>query len=191
MNYKNINDYELIYLVKENNEESLKILLSKYESILYNVSLKYYRKFKYIGLSLDDLLQESKIAFIKSLNNFNDDQSLFYSYVILCIDRHLISYCRSYNTLKNYPLNFSLSDEVLETATSYNSLNLDNILMDNELFFECKNSLNFNQSIVFELKFNGFTYKEISLLLDIPKTTVDGRISLIRKKLRNNLNIKF
>lgn len=191
MNYKNINDYELIYLVKENNEESLKILLSKYESILYNVSLKYYRKFKYIGLSLDDLLQESKIAFIKSLNNFNDDQSLLYSYVILCIDRHLISYCRSYNTLKNYPLNFSLSDEVLETATSYNSLNLDNILMDNELFFECKNSLNFNQSIVFELKFNGFTYKEISLLLDIPKTTVDGRISLIRKKLRNNLNIKF
>ena len=191
MNYKNINDYELIYLVKENNEESLKILLSKYESILYNVSLKYYRKFKYIGLSLDDLLQESKIAFIKSLNNFNDDQSLFYSYVILCIDRHLISYCRSYNTLKNYPLNFSLSDEVLETATSYNSLNLDNILMDNELFFECKNSLNFNESIVFELKFNGFTYKEISLLLDIPKTTVDGRISLIRNKLRNNLNIKF
>ncbi len=191
MNYKNINDFELIYLVKENDENSLKILLDKYSNVLYKLSRKYYSKYKYIGISFDDLIQESRISFMKALYDFKDEQSLFYSYVLLCVERHLITYCRSYNTLKNYPLNYSLCDQVFDYAEVYNNGYIDDILMENERFFECKNLLKFEYSIIFELKYNGFSYKEIAKLLDIARSTVDGRISLIRKKLRNNLNFKF
>lgn len=191
MDYQKKNDYELLYLANEQDEDSLKILLEKYDSILKSISSKYYKKYKYIGIMYDDLLQEAKISFVKALKSFNDDKSLFYSYVSLCVERHLISFCKSHNSLKNYPLNTSLCDTVLEYGENYHSEVIENILLENERFFECKNLLKFDQSIVFELKYNGFSYKEIAKLLDLNKSTVDGRISMIRKKIRNSLKLNI
>ena len=94
--------------------------------------------------------------------------------------------------MKNYPLNYSLSDDVFNYVKEDNcSYEVDSILTENELFFECKNCLSFNQSIVFELRYNNFTYKEISILLDLPLSTIDGRLCLIRKKLKSILNINI
>ncbi len=191
MNYKNINDYEMVYLVKENDEEALNVLFKKYEGVMFKLASKYFFKFKYIGISFDDLIQEARVGLLNALNNFKDDQSLFFSFASLCIERQIISYCRSYNTLKNYPLNFSVDEGIRIKDKFIYNIDIDGILMENEKFFESKNLLNFEQSLVFELRYNGFSYKEIAKLLDIPITTVDGRITMIRKCLKNNINITF
>ena len=47
--------------------------------------------------------------------------------------------------------------------------------------------LSFEDSCIFELRYNGFSYKEISELLDIPVSTIDGRLSKIRVKLKEIL----
>ncbi len=190
MNYEN--DYELIYLVSEKDDYALDYIFNKYAKIINSICNKYYAKYKYIGLSYDDLVQEAKYAVSKSIKNYNDEKSLFYSFLIVCIDRHLLSFCKKYNNMRNYPLNYSLSDDAFNYVMDDNSsYGVDSILTENELFFECKNNLKFDQSIVFELRYNAFTYKEISILLDLPLSTIDGRLCLIRKKLKSILNINI
>ena len=44
---------------------------------------------------------------------------------------------------------------------------------------------NIKDSAVLELRYNGFSYNEISSLLDIPLSTVDGRLYKIRKYLQS------
>lgn len=190
MDYKNINDYELLYYVRDNDDSALELLFKKYEPIILKYASIFYKKYKYIGISYDDLIQEAKIGLMNAINSFKDDQSLFYSFALICIERQLINYTKSHNTLKNYPLNYS-NVEINDRNDFADNTKVDGILLENEKFFECKNLLNFNLSIVYELRYNGFSFKEIANLLNIPKSTVDGRISLIRKYLKNNLNINF
>lgn len=190
MNYNN--DYELIYLVRENDDDALKIILRKYSKIIYAICNRYYAKYKYIGLSYDDLLQEARYSVSKVINNYDDNKTLFYSFLILCVERDIVTFCKKYNNSKNYPLNYSLSDDVFDyVKDSSITYDASYILEENELFFRCKNLLNYNQCIVFELKYNGFTFNEISILLDLPISTVDGRLHLIKKRLKNILNINI
>ena len=44
-------------------------------------------------------------------------------------------------------------------------------------------NLSFDTSNVFELRINGFTYLEISSLLDIPLSTVNSRCKRVKEKL--------
>ena len=41
MDYKKINDYEVVYLVKENDEEARKIIFNKYITIVRKLASKY------------------------------------------------------------------------------------------------------------------------------------------------------
>ena len=190
MNYEN--DYELIYLIREKDDYAFTYILNKYSKIINIICNKYYSKYKYIGLSYEDLVQEARFAVSKLINNYDEEKTLFYSFLIVCVERHLLSFCKKYNNMKNYPLNYSLSDDVFNYVKEDNcSYEVDSILTENELFFECKNCLSFNQSIVFELRYNNFTYKEISILLGLPLSTIDGRLCLIRKKLKSILNINI
>ena len=50
-------------------------------------------------------------------------------------------------------------------------------------FTKYKNYFDIDKSCVLELRYNGYTYKEISKLLDISINTVDGRLSKIRQTL--------
>lgn len=190
MNYKNINDYELLYYVKENDEYALNTLYNKYEPVINKLASKYFKKYKYIGITYEDLLQEARIGLMKAIKNFDDDQSLFYSFALLCIERNLINYTKSFNRLKNYPYN-SLNTFLPRNEEYVDNSVVDEVLLENEKFFECKNVLKFDLSIVYELRYNGFSFKDISRLLDLPRSTIDGRISLIRKYLYNNLKVKF
>lgn len=193
MKYKDINDYELCYLVRENDDDAMNLLFKKYDSVINKISSAFYKNYQYIGIDYEDLVQEARIGLIKALKGYNDEQALFFTYVNICVERQLITYCRNYNNLKNYPLNFSIGDDFLfkfsgsDISSNYSEF----ILMENEYFLECKNKLKFNQSIVFELRYNDFSYKEIAKLLDIPLSTVDGRLQLIRKKLKNSLKVSI
>ena len=80
-----------------------------------------------------------------------------------------------------------------------NSLSLDNNiecidkkepineLIEQEFFdsiIKFKNNLNFIESIVFDLKINGYSYNQISSILEIPEKKVDNILFKIRKNLK-------
>ena len=55
----------------------------------------------------------------------------------------------------------------------------------NELFNQVKEVLTESEYNVFELRMQGFTYKEIGILLNMTPKAVDGCISRIKNKVQN------
>ena len=71
MNYKNYNDYELIYMVREKDDYSEDILLKKYLPVIKSISSEYYLKYKNYCCEYDDFLQEAMIGFQKALVSYD------------------------------------------------------------------------------------------------------------------------
>ena len=181
MKYK-INDNELLYLIKENDEYSMKLLFYKYHPIVYKICTAYFVKLKKYGIEFNDLIQEGNYALYKASCTYNSYSNVkFYTYFCNCIRNHLNSYSRNLSVKKYYILNNSCSLEEI----NYNNYYCDNnYIFDKDYFIDIKNIFSFKNSIVFELRYNGFNYKEIAKLLDIPLSTVDGRLCKIRNTLR-------
>ena len=188
MNYEGINDYDLIYKIREHNDENAFYdLVKKYEPIIINCAKKYYLNNPYYGVDLNDYSQEGRIAVFKAMKSFDvNGASLFYTYVCLCINRCLITYCRSLGASKNSLLNNSLSDETYSFLGDIEyepSIFVGNMYSDKAII-DYKNTLDFLDSTIFELRYNGFSYIEIGTLLDISSTTVARHLCKIKKTLQ-------
>lgn len=191
MDYKKVNDYEVMYLIRENDEEAKGLLYKKYGSVIKKIALKYLDFASKHGVEFDDLVQEGYIAFFQAVETYDENGgALFFSYVSLCVNRHLITYCRNLCSKKHFILNNSISDDsIVEIKDEFS--NPENIFLDRlaeDRFIYYKNHFDVKYSSVLELRYNGFSYKEISTLLDIPISTVDGRIYRIRKYFKQKGN---
>ena len=190
MNYKEYNDYELVYMVRENDDECTNILYDKYISILKKIAYDYYQKFNTYGYDYDDFLQEAFISFQKALVSFDESKnSLFYSFVVLCVRRNLMSFCRNISSKKSnlsnyYLLNIedvSIIDSDSDIMKNIHQLEIYNIFLD--FIFE----FSLEVSSIMELRINGFSYREISSLLDIPSSSVEFKSRKARKRLQQKL----
>ena len=82
MNYKKYNDYELIYNVRENDDNSYNDLFNKYIPIMKRLAYNYYNKYSNYGYDLEDFQQEAFIAFHSAVNNFSESKNiLFYTLI--------------------------------------------------------------------------------------------------------------
>lgn len=188
MDYKDINDYELIYRIRENDdEEAVNIMVKKYEPLIVNFARKYFVQLKYQGADMTDLVQEGRIAVFKALSSYDPNSvSIFFTYVTICIERRFITYCRNLGANKYSPLNYSVSDDCLYEIKDYSCEPYNIVIRNNEenSIMEFKNSLDFVDSNIFELRYNGFSYKEISELLDISISAVSRHLCKIRNTLQ-------
>ncbi len=198
MNYKNVNDYETLYLIGENDEDSMNQLFKKYRPVIISIAKKYYSKMNYHCGELEDFIQEGYIGLDRAIKSFGEYRNvLFYTFSVICIERQIKSYCRSFLSLKNEHINNALSMdlELEENFRLLDSFREDSVSANPDLYIEettvlndlirFKNSLSWKQGLIFELRYNGFKYKEISRLLDIPISTVDNCLHICRKKLSN------
>ena len=192
------NDYELLYLVSENNDDAKEILYDKYKNLIQIKAKLYYPYVKNYGVELNDLIQESMIGFTKAINGFKDQKNTSFStFVNKCIDFHLRSYIRSITNNKNIILNKSISmDTPNENGTPIKDFISDNNGNDPESFFiseELKNNINEISSTkftdiekkVFDLRTEGFTFKEISKKLDITIKSAQHAMKRAKNKLEN------
>ena len=187
MKYKKYNDYELLYMVRESNDDIKDLLYGKYQPVLRKISSDFYEKYKYYGYEYEDFYQEAVIAFERAIINYDENkESLFYTFVNLCIKRALISFCRNISNDKKNIANIYYSD-IDDNIISDTSIDLDRTVINNELMITIRRyllNLSLDYSSILELKINGFSYREIAILLDIPTSTVEYRIRKIRKKLK-------
>lgn len=196
MDYKNINDYEVLYMIKEKDDYAQDIMFSKYKPVIMNIAVKYIAFAKSKGADYDDLIQEGYIGLNSAINNYKDDcDTLFYSYANLCIERQIQIFCRNISSKKADVLNNSCLDDItymnqVSTDVLSNPENYNFNQFEDKMLLKYMRNLNFKDSCIFELRCNGFSYKEISSLLDIPVSTIDGRLYRIRRhieKLDKNL----
>ncbi|MBQ6477258.1 MAG: sigma-70 family RNA polymerase sigma factor [Bacilli bacterium] len=186
MEYR-INDDELIYMIRENDDIAVNTIFSKYKPIIMKVCSSYYDFAKTHGVEFCDLVQEGNISLYKAYSRYDEyKDNTFFTYFLKCLTNHLNSYCRDISVKKHNILNGSIPINLDMNIDKYINKEYDYISYEDE-FVYIKNMLTFKNSLVFELRYNGFSYKEISKLLDIPISTVDGRLSKIRVKLKEIL----
>ena len=192
--YRDLNDYEILYLVKENDEINYEIIYEKYTPLIYKLACKYKKICLKFGYELDDIMQVGYIALFKAVEYYrHEDESLFYTFLLRVIENAIISEIRKNNTLKCRVLNECFSYDILvpDTNNSYIDIIKDDeseitILEDLEneyqyIFF--KNTLPFNVACVFEMTFNGFNDKEISILLNMNICDVNNSLDVIKRQL--------
>lgn len=194
MDYKELNDYELIYQVREKNELAYGLLIEKYSHLVDMLAKKYLKENRYVGLEYDDLFQEGMVGVMKALQDYNPDDTLFYTYASLCAKREMDRIIKTNSRMKQMALNEAVSfskklkcdsDLLLEDMVASN-YNLEEDYENKELLnkiLDAKNDFSFLDSQIIELKLNGFTTDEIANLMDLKYRTVNYRLKMIRKRL--------
>ena len=199
MNYDDINDYEVLSMVADN-EDATELLFKKYKPLIIGLAKKTYGMTQNTGFDLNDLIQEGMIGFSTAINTFDENKdTTFFTYAKTCIERRLISLVKSASRFKHQLLNESyFVEDLVSDSTSLENLledstsNPESQLIDNEnakeLIKNIKKSLTNLESAVFELKISGFTYKEIAEILDKDSKSIDNAISRIKIKVQKYLN---
>lgn len=197
MDYAELNDYELISYINENNEEANNIILKKYEPLINSIVNRMMKYCPYLGLEKSDLIQEGLIGLNHAIGYFNEQKDItFYTYAKTCIERRLISVIVSAKRLKHKNLNESISfdsdtDGTLDFMLKDDSTNPEKIVlneeMNNELIGLVKEKLTGFESQVFDLMLSYFSYKEIAQMLDKEPKQVDNAIQRIKFKVKETL----
>ena len=194
MNYKNLNDYELVYQVRENNDVAYESIISKYSHLVEIMANKMFAKNRNIGIEYDDLFQEGMYGIISALNDYDSSNTMFYTYACLCAKREMERLVKANRRKKHVVLNeaYSIEKNISGMADVFlgdlipSNYNLEE---DFSSFENCKKILNFKyelefiDSLIFELKINNFSNREIATLLELTYKNVDYRLHKIRKKI--------
>lgn len=187
------NDYELLHLVKEQNEEATRILYQKYRPFVENKAKKYYRYLSQKGYEMSDLIQEAMIGFDEAIKGYKEDNNvLFYTFLNTCMEHKLSTLVRSSNTNKSKVLNSAISLDEPENDLVVNHFVLGNNPEDDmisrenleELYDKVMHVLTDFEKDVFQLKINHLSYLEIAQILDRKPKDIDNCLSRIKNKIK-------
>ncbi len=199
MRYKGVNDYELLYLVGENNEEVYNSIYAKYKPLIHRMAKTLCENYKSALVEYDDLFQEGMYGLNNAIKSFNGKSgSLFYTLAKLCISREMNGYVAKMLRGKNMILSSAVS---FDTPISKNGFVVEDTLYSHddsvELRFESiemekyildlKYELKDEYMPVYELKLNGFSNAAIANLLDLRYKDVDNYLRSIKKTLRRKI----
>ena len=201
MNYDDINDFELLDYISENNDDAHNAIFEKYRPLIYDRATKLLSYCRNYGASLDDLVQEGMIGLNDAINKYdNTYENIFYTYALKCINSRIISYIVKLGRNKNKTLNESIivdfddRSNYIDMKLIDNSLDPENILInqenEREILNVIDNVLNNNEKQIVNLKINGFSYKEIADIVGEPVKKIDNVITRAKQKIREALNRK-
>lgn len=203
--YRDYNDYELVDMIAEKNEIAMNVMYKKYEPLIYSSAKKLFQCCSGTGLELNDLIQEGMIGLSSAIDSFTEKKdTLFYTYAKTCIERKMISSIIASRRLKHKILNESVSiekttDNLGETITLENFLadqdgNPEKLILEKESEKEILKDLEKEftnlEKEVFELKWNGFEYKEIAEILEKEPKSIDNALQRIRSKIKKYLSTR-
>ena len=199
INYSNMQDEDLIEIIRSGDKYALEHLIDKYKSLVNMKVSKYY----IIGAEKEDIVQEGLIGLFKAIKSYkNDKQNTFKTFANMCIERQLITAIKSSNRQKHMPLNsyLSLNMNAYDNREEGNRSNTDlleilntNLIEDSldtitkKEYYEIiektiHNSLSEFEKKVFNYYIEGESYIQIANKLDTPVKSIDNAIQRIRKK---------
>lgn len=198
MNYTELNDYELVSLAQEKNEDAINLLHKKYQPLINKKCKKIYNYISRKGIELSDLIQECMIGFEEAIKNFNqDDNVTFYTFCNICMDRQLRSEVTKLNREKHKILNEAIPFEsVNEDGETINIADFigsdeknpetDILIHENikELLNKIRKELTDFEECVFDLRLQEFNYKEIADILDKTPKAIDNALQRIKTKIK-------
>lgn len=173
-----ITDDELIYLIKQDNKEAYGLLFSRYE-ILVNTKLKTLIPSLKTGLEEDDIKSIFYDSFNSALIKYQQDKGTFFNYFYKILVTQIKNEYRRISLINNRE---SLEDIELydcnykyEEKADYNRV-LDLIVKKDKSKLE-----------IIKLWSQGYTYKEISELLNMEAREVEYQIQTLFKYIKKKM----
>lgn len=188
------NDYELVYLAQEGNEDAINLLYQKYKPIIVKKSKNAIIYATHHGIDINDIMQEGYIGFEEAIRSFSQDETAsFYTFALLCIDRKITNYLRKTTSSKSKALNEAITiDDTLEKVLGDNT-NIETNLMgkdsDNELIEIIRRMLTDFERKVFDLKIKDYSFEEIAKILNRDVKSIYNTFQRIKIKIKKNIKI--
>ena len=172
-----LNDYELIYLIRDNNEIALNLLYEKYRPLIFH----FIKKFHIYNIYKEDFIQEGYMSIHVALQTYSFDYDCsFLSYLKIIMQRH---FQKKFASALKYDIPVQDLELYLdEKPSKYNNYNI---------FEEGLEYLHDEIDILVYVSLykDGLTCKEISNIYNIDIKKVYNTIQKIKKIL--NKNIKY
>jgi len=195
------NDYELLYMVSDNNEEANEAIYKKYESVISYYAKKYLPLVEGKGIDYNDLYQEGLIGLDSAIRNYKEQKDIkFSTFAFMCIKRKIFTAVKVANRKKHSILNDSYSIDYhndddkngFENVVYTNLGGIEDILVskeNTEYFNERLNSeLTDLEKKIYEFRMLGFSQEEIAKHLDKSQKAIESALFRIRKKLKDIIN---
>ena len=165
--YSEYNDYELVAMAREGSEEAINIIYQKYKPIIVSKSKHSIVLASHHGIEISDIMQEGYIGLEEAIKSFSEaDNTSFYTFAVLCINRQIINYLRKLNCTKDKVLNDAVViDETLE-KTMKDGFDTEFSFMSNEIMEDIENNLTEFERDVFKYRVEGYSFEEIANTLN-------------------------
>ena len=132
----NTNDYELVCLAQEGNEDAINLIYQKYKPIIIKKSQNAIVFATHHGIDINDIMQEGFMGLDEAIKNFSQDtEATFYTFAMLCVDRQILNYLRKMTGGRDRALNeaISINDILEKTIDDGTNLELSFLGRDNDL----------------------------------------------------------
>ena len=188
------NDYELVYLAQEGNEDAINLIYKKYTPIIINKSKDAILKATHHGIEISDIMQEGYIALDDAIKNFSSDtDATFYTFALICIDRQILNFLRKTVSNKGKLLNEAVGiDDDLEKIIR-DDTNIEHNLMKEEqlkmIAEKIRPLLTKFEKMVFDMMMEDESFDSIARALNKDVKAIYNTFQRIKFKIRKN--IKF
>lgn len=194
-----INDYELIMLYHENDEEVKNLIYLKYKFIIDILINKYKPALVSLNIDYQEIYSEASVGFSDALKNYKDNKDASLpTFITLCVERRLRGIVRKYNRDKYkdikemYSLDFVYDSGSLIESISDDCKNdpLRNMSEEEgyiELLDKIKQKLTKREYEVFVLMARNLNYHEIAKILNKTSKQIDNTMQRIKVKVKSLL----
>lgn len=189
MSFEGIDDFELLELAKQDDQQAINGLFARHIGIVSAEA----NRFFLLGGDKDDLMQEGLIGLYNAIRKYDLESDLEFKYFARrCVRNSILDAVKSANRDKHKSLNDSVSyDSVMEIAAD--SKTPEELFLQEEFNkqFEdvCERVLSELQKQVLKHYLDGYSYQQIADMLKANYKQVDNAITQIKIKLRENLKI--
>lgn len=183
------NDYELVSLAREGNEEAINLIYQKYKPIIVRKSRNAIVRASHHGIEISDIMQEGFMGLEEAINGFSDnDNASFYTFAMLCINRQIINYLRKTTAGRDKILNDAVTiDEVVEKSIKDDfDIEFSFVSQEHEedIINEIENNLTGFENEVFKLKVDGYSFEEIANTLNKDVKSIYNSFHRIKAKIK-------
>ena len=193
--YREIDDYEILYMIQENNDY-YELILEKYKPLIITICKQRLSGIKEMGYELEDLMQIANMAVYEAIKTYSEyENARFYTYVAKCIHNKLNVELRNNSSDKKKALNTAISYDanipgtntplidLLEDKTVINPYQYLDIKELKDKYIYYLNSLPFEVAGVYQLRLQGFNQSEIQTLLNINELAYERCLKTIKRRL--------
>ena len=193
--YREVDDYEILYMIQENNDY-YELILEKYKPLIITICKQRLNGIKEMGYELEDLMQIANMAVYEAIKTYSEyENAKFYTYVAKCIHNKLNVELRNNSSDKKKALNTAISYDanipgtntplidLLEDKTVINPYQYLDIKELKDKYIYYLNSLPFEVAGVYQLRLQGCNQSEMQTLLNINELAYERCLKTIKRRL--------